>query len=108
MPSAVNFLEKQQKQRRCTEMAAETSGFDQLLQLPQVPARPVSAKPAHGLAGIFEAYNPKRKLRCRLATEKASCHISDNHKLQAGVPPHLPICRREGKAGVQPRRSTGT
>jgi hypothetical protein len=46
---AANFLQKQQKQRRCAEMAAEISDFDRLLQLLQVPARPVSAKPAHGL-----------------------------------------------------------
>jgi hypothetical protein len=37
MSIAANFLQKQQKQRRCAEMAAETSDFDRLLQLAPVP-----------------------------------------------------------------------
>jgi hypothetical protein len=64
MSIAANFLQKQQKQQRCAELAAETSDFDRLLQLPQVPAGPVSAKPAHGSGRILGAYNLKRKSRC--------------------------------------------
>jgi hypothetical protein len=75
MSIAANFLQKQQKQRRCAEMAAEISDFDRLLQVLQVPARPVSAKPRARSGRIFEVYNLKRKRRCRLATESAGCHI---------------------------------
>jgi hypothetical protein len=46
MSIAADFLQKQQKQRGCAKMAAETSDFDRLLQLPQVPPgrRPLSPR----------------------------------------------------------------
>ena len=106
MSIAANFLQKQQKQRGCAELTAETSDFERLLQLPQVPPGrcPRSLRTVwphlRGLQPEEEApaADPMQEQRVVICRTTTSC---------GWIPPpaNLPA---EREVGHQPRRSTGT
>ena len=101
MSIAANFLQKQQKQRRCAEMAAETSDFDRLLQLPQVPPGRCPLIP-RAVWLHLRGLQPEEEAHCRPAADAAggsyritlSCRVLESPpfptQVGVGVSPGAP------------------